>query len=270
MRRILVTGSSGQVGRHVVAALQANGWHVVGLDRAAPTGQPPQEFVQGEVNDPALLRQAMQGVACVIHLAAAPDDDPLPELLTAGPAEDDNFLSQLVPANLIGPVEVLKAAVNVGVRRVVLASSGQVIDGALGDADSRVDAGTPLAPRYLYACTKVFLESLGRVFAKRFGIEVLAVRLGWCPRPGQGAAIKAYPMAPYVYLSGPDAGRLFAAVVNAPEWPRTSDARGGIFPFGVVYATSIPQDGREVYDLAPARNLGFTPRDRWDPEAIAD
>jgi uronate dehydrogenase len=262
--RVLVTGSSGRVGRDTVRGLRAAGWHVVGFDLAPPPADPPDEFVAGDVADPAAVARAVAGVSCVAHLAAAPDDDPLPESIGSTLPDEDNFLSQLVPANLVGPVTVLKAAVRAGVRRVILASSGQVIDGRLPDPAARVGPDTPLAPRYLYACTKVYLEALGRVFAKKFGLEVLAARLGWCPRPGQEDAIRAYPLAPFVYLSGPDAGRFFAAAAGSPDWPRTEDPKGGAFPFGVAYVTSRPRGGTEVYDLTAARRLGYEPADDWD------
>lgn len=261
--RILVTGSSGRIGREVVRALRADRWHVVGFDRAPPPGDLPDEFVPGDLTDADTTARAVRGAGCVVHLAAAPDDDPLPEAIAGGPPDDDNFLSQLVPANLVGPVTVLKAAVRAGARRVILASSGQVVDGWLPDATARVGPETPPAPRYLYACTKVYLESLGRVFAKKYGLEVLSVRLGWCPRPGQEDAIRAFPLAPHVYLSGGDAGRFFAAAARAADWPRTTDPKGGPFPYGVAYATSRPPEGEEIYDLTAARQLGYEPRDRW-------
>jgi|SRR5579883_1186396 len=265
--RVLVTGSSGRIGREVVRALRAGNWAVVGFDQTPPPADPPDEFVRGDLTDSAALARAVAGAECVVHLAAAPDDVPLPEEITGGPPGEDNFLPELVPANLVGPVGLLKAAVRAGVRRVILASSGQVIDGWLADATARVTADTPAAPRYLYACTKVFLEAVGRVFAKKYGTEVLAVRLGWCPRAGQESAIRAYPLAPHVYLSGGDAGRFFAAAARAADWPRAADPKGGSFPYGVAYVTSLPPDGEEVYDLTVARRLGYEPRDRW-PEGL--
>jgi nucleoside-diphosphate-sugar epimerase len=268
MNRILVTGSSGRVGRDAVRALKATGWHVIGLDRVTPPDDSdlPNELVFGHADRPRIVADAVHGVDCVIHLAAAPDDDPLPESIDATLPDDDNFLSQLVPSNIVLPVTVLKAAVRAGVRRVILASSGQVIDGWLAGPTARVDEQTPFAPRYLYACTKVYLEALGRVFAKKYGLEVLAARLGWCPRPGQAAAVRAYPLAPYVYLSGTDAGRFFAAAAGSSYWPRTTDPKGGAFPFGVAYVTSRPPGGHEVYDLSAARRLGYEPdsTDTWD------
>jgi nucleoside-diphosphate-sugar epimerase len=265
MARVLVTGSSGRIGRSAVAALAA-GHRVTGFDRLPPpAGGPAITFVRGQLTDPVALYHAAQGQDCVIHLAAAPDDDPTPEHLRPFPDDADNFVSDLVPANVVGTYHVLKAAVRAGVPRVILASSGQVIDGHLADEHSRVTADSPFAPRYLYAATKVFTEAVGRVFAREHGLAVLAVRLGWCPRPGQEAAIRAEPLAPYVYVSGGDVGRFFAAAVASDDWPRGTDPDGKPLAYGVAYVTSHPPGGREVYDLGPARRLGYAPdpADDW-------
>lgn len=261
MNHILVTGSSGRVGRCAVAALSA-AWHVTGFDRVTPAADAPHRFVRGHVTDLAALQAAMAGAACVVHLAAAPDDDPDPERLGAFPDDADNFVSDLVPANVVGTYHVLKAAVRTGVKRVILASSGQVIDGHLSGESSYVDAATPPAPRYLYASTKVFLEAAGRVFAKVHGLEVLCARLGWCPRAGQESAIAAEPLAAWFYLSGGDVGRFFAATASG-EWPTVTDPDGRTFTYGIAYATSRPPHGREMYDLSVARRMGYEPRDDW-------
>jgi hypothetical protein len=100
----------------------------------------------------------------------------------------------------------------------------------------------------------VFLEAIGQVYAKQHGIAVLAVRLGWCPRdPGQVAEIAGGALFQDVFLSPGDAGRFFAATVEAKTLP----------PFAVVYATS-----RHIhqlrYDLSePRRLLAWEPQEAW-------
>jgi nucleoside-diphosphate-sugar epimerase len=135
----------------------------------------------------------------------------------------------------------------------MLASTGQVIDGHLKDGNVPVTPESPPRPRYLYACTKVFLEALGRVYAKEHGIEVLAVRLGWCPRPGQEEEFRQNPLGRDVYLSPGDAGRFFAAAVEVDKLP----------PFTIMYATSR-HTNTFLYDMTgPRELLGWEPRDQW-------
>lgn len=251
-QRVLVTGSAGRVGRAAVAELAARGHAVVGFDVRPTPGLPPERSVVAGLADVDALRRAATGTSCIIHLAATPDDARFPR--GTPPDDGDNFLSELVPNNVVGPYQVLETARTLGVPRVVLASTGQVIDGHLREGHIPVTPESPPRPRYLYACTKVFLEALGQVYARQHGIAVLAVRLGWCPRDGgQAAEIAASELAQDVFLSPGDAGRFFAAAVEAESLP----------PFAVVYATSQFTHTLR-YDLTDTRRLlGWEPAERW-------
>src|SRR5947208_1040979 len=98
-KRILVTGSAGRIGRAVVAELVARGHDVTGFDRVPSSGLPPARSIVGSLTDPAALRSAANGVAAIVHLAATPDDAHYPRGTT--PNDGDNFLSELVPNNLV-------------------------------------------------------------------------------------------------------------------------------------------------------------------------
>ncbi len=250
-RKVLVTGSAGRIGRAAVRALVAAGHDVTGLDRVPTPGLPPTHGLVGDLGDFGLLSAACADKDVVVHLAACPDDAPEPSWdKPAG----DNFLSQLVPANLVGPYQLMEACRRAVVPRVVLASTGQVIDGHLESQNVPVTATSSYQPRYLYACTKMFLEGLGQVYSRWHGLTVLAVRFGWCPRDaGQVAEIAADPQAQDVFLSPGDAGRFVTACVEAEKLP----------PYAVAYAVSRFVHASQ-YDLGPAeRLLGYTPQDQW-------
>lgn len=251
-KRVLVTGSAGRVGRAAVRALVARGHHVLGFDRVPTPGLPAEQCILATLAEVEALNRAVIGVDCLIHLAAAPDDVRYPR--GEPPDDGDNFLSDLVPSNLVGPYHVLEAARKAKLPRVVLASTGQVIDGHLREQNVPVTVGMLPRPRYLYACTKVFLEALGQVYARNHGIAVLAARLGWCPRDaGQVEEIRASRRAQDVYFSPGDVGRFFVGAVEVEKLPE----------FAVVYATSRPTYQLR-YDLEPTRKLvGFEPQDAW-------
>lgn len=253
-QRILVTGSAGRLGRAAVAALAARGHFVVGFDLRPTPGLPESRSVVSTLHDPVRLAAAMTGIDCLIHLAATPDDAHFPR--PAPPDDADNFESELVPNNVVGGYRVLEAARKAGVSKVVLASTGQVIDGHLDAWNVPVVATASYRPRYLYACTKVFLEALGQAYAANHGMKVIAARLGWCPRDaGQVAQIRASVEDQDVYLSPGDAGRFFRAAAETPVET--------LPPFAVTYCTSLPAR-HLLYDLAPARRLiGFDPQDQW-------
>jgi nucleoside-diphosphate-sugar epimerase len=239
---VLVTGSAGRIGQAVVGELQARGHPVRGFDRVPTPGA--ADAVVGDLTDQDTVARAVQGATAVVHLAATPDDD--------------DFLTQLLPNNVVGVYLLFEAARKAGVRRLVLASSGQVVwhQRLTGPWPIRAEAAP--TPRYWYAATKVFLEAAGLAYAEAHGLSVIAARLGWCPRtPEHVRELAATDWAPDVYLSPGDAGRFFACAVEAPP-----DIR-----FAIVYATSRPV-GSATYDPEPARTLlGFEPRDRW-PEGV--
>jgi len=247
---VLVTGSSGRIGKAVVAELLRRGHLVRGFDIVPTPGL--ADMVLGDLTDVAAVRRAIQNVQSLIHLAATPDDD--------------DFLARIVPNNIIGVHHVLEAAKDAGVKRMVLASSGQVVWNHRLTGPWPIGADVQPSPRYWYAAAKMVLEAAGRAFADAFGISVITVRLGWCPRTKeQVKEIAGIDWAQDVYLSPGDAGRFFACAVEAAE-PRPSnpnDPRTFGSGFAVVYATSKPVR-IERYDLATTKRLfGYEPREQW-------
>jgi uronate dehydrogenase len=238
---VLVTGSSGRIGKAVVQELQARGHTVRGFDRVATPGV--ADMIVGTLTSEADIAEAMRGVHTLIHLAATPDDA--------------DFLAEIVPNNIIGVYHVFEEARKAGVQRMIVASSGQVVWYQRMTGPLPIGVDVQPTPRYWYAAAKMFLEGAGRSFAERFGTQVIAVRLGWCPRtPEQVEEIRAEPWAQDVYLSPNDAGRFFACAVEATLAER----------FAVVYATSKPK--RVMYDLETTKKLlGYEPQESW-PQGI--
>jgi nucleoside-diphosphate-sugar epimerase len=235
---ILVTGSAGRIGQAVVAELKRRGRVVRGFDRI-PTPE-LADAVVGDVTHPETVRHAVAGAETVIHLAATPDDD--------------DFMTQLLPNNVVGVYHVLESARRAGARRLVLASSGQVVWWQRFNGPLPITAESPPTPRAWYAAAKVFLEAAGRTLAEGHGISVIVARLGWCPRTREHVQeLARTEWAPDVYLSPGDAGRFFACAVEAPPHIR----------YAIVYATSRPLRS-SLYDMGPAKDLlGFEPHDTW-------
>jgi len=70
-RRIVITGSSGFLGRALVVSARRRGFRTVGIDLHAPLVAAPDEFHLGDVRDPALVATALAGADLVVHAAAA-------------------------------------------------------------------------------------------------------------------------------------------------------------------------------------------------------
>ena len=235
---ILVTGSSGRVGRAACAELLRRGHRVRGFDLTATPGV--EDCIVADLGDRAALDRAMAGIGCLIHLAATPDDAP--------------FLTELLPNNLAGLYHVMESARAAGVRRIVLASSGQVNWWQQRDGPFPIRAEDPVSPKYWYAATKMFMEAIGRGYVEFHGISVIVARLGWCPRTrAQVEEIAASELYRNIYFSPGDVGRFFACAAEAPEEVRHA----------VVYGASRPLT-RDRFDMSPAKALlGYEPRESW-------
>jgi len=165
--RILVTGGNGSVGRGLIPALLAHGHHVIGLDKEAGAeraiAHPRFSFVQGAIEDPAMVERVVAGVEAIVHLAWSFSDDP----------------RVLVEQDLRGHALLLEAAARHTVPHFVYASTAVVYG-----KPSRVpvDENHPLnvlaARKPAYGVAKEFAEKLV-LLAGRAGMSNTVVRFWW-------------------------------------------------------------------------------------------
>jgi len=176
---ILITGSSGFVGRALVARLQSPrcppplaGAALTLFDVNAPAcAMPGCRIVSGDLDDAAAVEAAFAAQPhIVIHLASVP----------GGMAEQHAALGRA--ANIGGTLRLLEAAQASGLRpRFVFASSIAVLGGPL---EEPVDDDTPLRPQMSYGAHKQIGEILVRDFSRRQWIDGLSLRLpGIVARP---------------------------------------------------------------------------------------
>lgn len=165
--QVLVTGGAGFIGSHLVDQLLIDGHSVRVLDDLS-TGRrhnvaAAAEFVVGDVADEAQVREAVAGgVEVIFHLAALGS---VPRSI-ADPLATDRV-------NVGGTATVLTAARDLGVRRVVFASSSSVYGGANELPTSEAVATRPRSP---YGVSKLAGEWYVRVFGELFELETVALR----------------------------------------------------------------------------------------------
>jgi nucleoside-diphosphate-sugar epimerase len=82
----------------------------------------------------------------------------------AATRDDDEFLTRLLPNNIVGLYNVLESARAANVKRIVLASSGQVNWWQQQNGPFPVSEDEPVTPKYWYAATKMFMESIAHGF----------------------------------------------------------------------------------------------------------
>ncbi|MFL5667846.1 MAG: NAD-dependent epimerase/dehydratase family protein [Chloroflexota bacterium] len=278
--RVVVTGAAGQIGGQVAAELVARGHEVVAVDRSTPrepdaAGVSPTWHV-GDVRDAAFMGALMARTRpdAIAHLAAIPR----PSLGT--PLE-------VFAANTEATFVALESAGDVGVRRVVIASSTS----ALGTVFP-VAAAAPVSPTYApvdedhpflgsdpYALSKQVDEATAAMMHRRHGYQVVALRIpNTGPMDAQIARAARVASDPsilanelWAYLDIRDAARAFALVLErdvpgthvinlmAPETNSPEATADLLARFHPTTRLRRPLDGRQVpFDLTRARDLlGF-------------
>jgi nucleoside-diphosphate-sugar epimerase len=167
--KLLLTGSSGWLGRFLAPRLRLAGHVVVGLD-VAPG---PDTQVVGSVADPAVVRRAFSdhGIAAVIHAAALHKPD-----IARWPAQ------AFIDVNVTGTLNLLAAAVAARHDRFVFTSTtslmiSRAIREEAGSAAVWIDEGLgPLEPRNIYGVTKLAAEGLCRLHHIEHGLNCVILR----------------------------------------------------------------------------------------------
>ncbi|MCW3474792.1 SDR family NAD(P)-dependent oxidoreductase [Limobrevibacterium gyesilva] len=172
--RVLVTGADGFIGSHLAEALSdrgatvtalclynsfdAHGW----LDDIPADVHPTLTRVRGDVRDAAFIRRLMPGHDVVFHLAAL---IAIPHSYVAA--------QSYVETNVLGTLNILEAARECGVTRVVHTSTSEVYGTAI---TLPITESHPLQGQSPYSASKIGADMLAESFARSFGLQVAILR----------------------------------------------------------------------------------------------
>lgn len=231
-RRVLITGATGGVGSHLATALSAE-YELMLHGRSADQAPAGTEFKIAELGEYSEVLALMDGVDTVVHMAGA--------------ASPESSWDLVLEANLIGVRNVLEAAREAGVRRVVLASSNH----AMGMYDRYelwpVYPDQLPRPDSLYGVSKVFGEALGRFYHDEHGLDVICLRIGWFaedPLEAEEDILRA------MWLSPADCTQVVQCAIEAEV------------TFGLYYAISDNPNRRWALTNT-SLELGYRPQDSW-------
>ncbi|WP_344354335.1 NAD(P)-dependent oxidoreductase [Brachybacterium phenoliresistens] len=231
-RRVLITGATGGVGSHLAQALEDE-YDLVLHGRHPENAPPGHELKIADLDDYDEVAAMMDGIDTVVHMAGA--------------ASPESSWELVLEANIIGLRNVLEAARQAGVRRVVLASSNH----AMGMYDRNEE--WPVYPHQiprgdsLYGVSKIFGEALGRFYHDEHGLDVIALRIGWVtedPLEAEEDILRA------MWLSPADCTRVVRRAIEA-------EVR-----FGLYYAIS-DNPNRRWSMTNTMLELGYRPQDSW-------
>jgi uronate dehydrogenase len=226
---VFLTGASGNLGRAVVGSLR--NCDELRTLRRRPAPEDPNAII-GDLQNRAKLRCWLAGVDVLVHLAAVSNEAP--------------FVEQIVPANIVGAYNIFQAAHEAGVRRIVFASSCHTVP--FRHAEAVIDVDDPYRPETTYGVSKAFGEVLGRYYHEWFGVEFVAIRIGWL-LPNDDPELHTSALKRGIWLSPRDAIALLRLAIEKP----------GV-GYAVVFGTSLTSP--EVVSLRAARErLGYEPQD---------
>ena len=220
--RVLITGSAGRIGQHLINNMKDR-YEFRGLDIRPTPGI--DDFTVASVADWHAVFEATKDMDAVIHLS------------NVGGEWEQALQS------MIGTYNVFESAQQNGVKRIAFASRGGVHPQSHYPRSMTRTADLPTRPDSFYTITKVYGEAFGDMYASRYGMGIVSVRIG------NFNENRDLPVDPH-QLSHGDCVRVFEAAITAPNIKHER-----------VFAVS--DSNWPLYDLDHGRKvIGYCPQDR--------
>lgn len=233
--KILMTGATGAVGKLLRPLLRERFEMRLSGRETILDLDDREEFIPGDLIDPAFCSALVEGVDGVIHMAGL-----------VGPTLD--FEATLGP-NYRAVLNLLEACRKYGTKRFVFASSHHII--GMLPSDRAWDGDAPVAPDSFYGLSKAFGEAACAMYAKRFGIRTLVVRIGNAdPEIVDGRRER-------IWTSGRDLADLVEIGLLHPD-----------LEYAVV--NGVSRCGDPLLGYGTAEPYGYAPRDSSEGHRAAD
>jgi uronate dehydrogenase len=236
LKKLLLTGAAGGVGRAIRPMLGSLADHVVISDIVEITDVGANEtFVRCDLADAAAVTKLIEGVDGIIHLGGISTEQPF---------------DLIVQGNIVGLYNLYEAARHSGQPRIVFASSNHVV--GYYRRDERIDNTVSPKPDSLYGVSKVFGEAIASLYWDKFGQETLSIRIGSCFEK---------PLNPRMLATWLSVGDLLSLCERALSAPRIGHT--------VVYGASANDE--QWWDNRKAGFLGWVPQDtsaHWRAEVV--
>jgi len=188
---VVITGITGCIGTVLSSGLN-NRWQIKGVARH-PSDDVPVTVM--DICDTGSLTEVFRGARAVIHLAANP---------SVGASWDE-----VLHSNIRGTESVFEAARQAGVKKVIFASSNHVtgvyeqeepyrsiVTGRYAEVEHgtipQIDHTSPIKPDSYYGVSKAFGEALGRLYAERYSMQVICLRIGTVNRENRPHDVRQF------------------------------------------------------------------------------
>jgi uronate dehydrogenase len=231
MDRVLITGAAGGIGRMIRPLLRGVYPTLRLSDIVEIATERGEEFALADLADLAACERICAGVDGVIHLGASSVEDRWEPVLAN---------------NIVGCYNLFEAARRQGVPRIVFATTNHVV--GFYRRQRTIDHTVMPRPDSRYGVSKAFGEALGRMYADKYGLRVLNIRIGnVAERPADRRRLS-------IWISPRDLVQLMRIGLEHPK-----------IHFEVVYG--ISDNARAWFDNGNALRLGYAPADRAEDYA---
>ncbi len=222
--KVAITGSNGKVGQALISELDPTKFEITPIDLPEHDASNLDDLLKATKNHDALIHLAWKGLT------------------------ENTWANKIDPVNAMMFENAYEAARVNGINRVIMGSSNHAHLHTLRDHDGRIRVTTlPTEPNNPYGAEKVFMESLGKWYARATNLGVVCLRIGNVneedkPKPGS-------PDDPPRWLSQRDLGRLVSLYLEAETIPGNFETMYAVSKQGVFdWANSVgykPQDSAE-------------------------
>ena len=231
MDTVLITGAAGGIGTRMRHLLKGIYPRLILSDQEMPNNlTSEEEFIAADLTEMSSIKKLLKGVDGVLHL---------------GGRTMSAEWEIIHGSNIVGCYNLFEAARINKVQRIVFASSNHTI--GFYPRHARIGVDKKVRPDSLYGVSKVFGEALGSYYADKFGIGVLAIRIGNVDdQPVDERRLS-------IWISPRDLVQLVRIGLEHPD-----------IGYELVWGAS--DNARSWWDNEPARRLGYRPQDRAEDQ----
>lgn len=236
MNNVLITGAAGDIGR-VLRKSFRDRYRLRLTDINKPDDlDDAEEFISADLRDFSAMKDVTTGMDAVVHL---------------GGIVGEGSWESISASNIDGTYNVFESARLAGAERVVCASSVHAV--GYYPRSQKIASDVTVLPDSRYGLSKAFSEAIGAMYAEKYGLRVMAVRIGNnAPEPTDERLLS-------IWISHRDIAQLIGIGLDHPD-----------LQYEIVYGVS--GNTRSWWDNSNAERLGYQPEDNaedWANKVIA-
>jgi len=245
MKKALVTGAEGFVGKHLMIELMRNGYHVFGTSRIRQSG-----YLKMDVTNYEEVRSVINETKpdYIFHLAAI--------AFVPSSWQDPQLTFEV---NTIGALNIFNAVRSVGINPVIQIACSSEEYGLVHENEVPIKETNPLRPLSPYAVSKIAMDFLGYQYSQSYGLKVIRTRAFNHSGPGRGEVYMTSTFAKQIAEIELGLKEPVIKVGDLTSVRDITDVRDTVRAYRLLVEKGIPG---EVYNIATGK--GYTAQEILD------